>query len=636
MLDNIRDVAKGWVGKLLLALITIPFALFGIDSYLNSAGNNVAVAEIGDKSISAQEYSEALKNLRNRLQSEGKVDQAQLDGPEIKALVLNQLINKQLLADEIQHAKYAISDAQLSTYITGMPEFQKDGKFSQEAYDQVLQQNGITPSRFEAAMRADLLAQQAQDGIAKLGFISNARADNVFKLTNQQRVATVSEIKTKDFINQVKIDPAEVKAYYEQHKNKLVVPEQVKIEFLLLSAASMIGGVKVDDAEIKKFYDENTSKFQGNEQRRASHILIGFGVSATPEQKQQAKEKAESLLATVKKDPSQFEALAVKNSQDPGSAVKGGDLGSFARGAMVKPFEDAAFSMKVNQVSDLVESEFGYHIIKVTEITGQSSDFESLKPQIKAELIFQKAQVAFTEQAENFSNMVYEQSGSLQPAAKAFGGQVQTSGWLSKADGAKYFKNDKIMELVFSDDVLKEKRNTEAVEVSPNNLVSARLLEYKPAAPRSFDEVKSGIEELLKLEAASKLALSKGEAALKSLREGKEVPDLEWIPEVTVDRKNAQGLTELAMNQVFKTNANKLPAYSGIGDAKQGYLLVKVTKVETLALVDDADAKNTANAELKAALESEYLAAYKQSLREKSKVKVNEKLLLGSAATDQP
>ena len=227
--------------------------------------------------------------------------------------------------------------------------------------------------------------------------------------------------------------------------------------------------------------------------------------------------------------------------------------------------------------------------------------------------------------------MVYEQSASLQPAAKAFGGQVQTSDWLSREEGAKFFKNDKIMNLVFSDEVLKDRRNTEAVEVSPNNLVSARLVEYKPAAPRSFDEVKAGIEDLLKLEAASKLALSKGEAALKSLHEGKEVAGIEWIPEVTVDRKNAQGLTELAMNQVFKTNTAKLPAYSGVADTKQGYLLVKVIKVDALAPTD-TEAQKVAKAELNAVLASEYLAAYRQSLREKAKVKVNEKLLLGSTS----
>jgi len=631
MLDQIRTIAQGWVGKALLALITIPFALFGIDSYLSSAGNNATVAKVGGNSISVQAYDNALKNMRNRLQSEGKFEQAQLDSPEVKTLVLDQLINRQLLSDEIRNAKYAISDSQLATYVTGMPEFQKDGKFSQELYDQTLAQNQISPTKFEASMRADLLAQQAQDGIARLGFISNARADEVLKLANQQRVVTVSEIKAKDFVDQVKIKPEEVKAYYEQHKNKLIVPEQVKIEFLSLAPVNFMRNVNVSDDEVKKYYDDNAAKFQGNEQRRASHILIAFGVSATPEQKQQAKVKAEEILAQIKKDPSKFEQLAIKNSQDPGSAIKGGDLGSFGHGAMVKPFEDAAFSLKLNQVSDLVESEFGYHIIKVTEITGKNTDFNSLKLQIKGDLMFQKAKDEFAKQAETFSDLVYTQSGSLEPAAKAFGGQVQKSDWLSRESGTKFFKNnDKIMSLIFSNEVLKDRRNTEAIEISTDNMVSARVVDYKPASPKSFDEVKVGIEALLKLEAASKLAIAKGDAALKDLRNGKNVTDIDWIKEVTVDRKNAQGLTDLAMNQVFKTNAAKLPAYSGLADSKQGYLLVKVIKIDSSSLADE-DAKKAAKAQLNTALANEYIAAYRQSLREKAKVTVNEKLLLSNA-----
>ena len=631
MLDSIRSVATGWVGKALLALITIPFALFGIDSYLSQAGNNVAIAKVNGSDISIQEYSNALQNLRNRLQSEGKVDPADLENPQVKMLVLDQLINQQLLEKEIKSAHYAISDAQLATYITGMPNFQKDGKFSQELYDELLQQNQLTPKKFETSIRADLLAQQAQDGVAKLAFISNARAENTLQLLKQKRVVTVSEIKTKDFIDQVKIDPSEVKAYYEKHKDSLRHPEQVKIEFLTLSASSLVPTIKVDDEEVKKFYNENATKFQGNEQRRASHILIGFGVNATPEQKQAAKAKAEQLLAAVKKNPKSFEELAMKNSQDPGSATKGGDLGSFGRGAMVKPFEDAAFSMKVGQVSDLVESEFGYHIIKLTEITGQSSDFESLKPQIKAELIFQKAQAAFTEKAEAFSNTVYEQSDSLQPAAKAFGSQVQVSDWSTREDVAKFFKSDKFVNAVFSEESLKDRRNTEAIEVSPNNLVAARVLDYKPATPKTFDEVKGGIEALLKLEAAAKLAVAKGEAALKDLRADKEVAGLEWIPEVTVDRKTAQGLTQLAMTQIFKTDISKLPAYSGLADSKQGYLLVKVISVDNSAAGDE-ESVATAKSELNAALADEYLTAYKQSLRVKAKIKVNQRLLMDKNA----
>lgn len=627
MLDSIRGVAQGWVGKLLLALITIPFALFGIDSYLKSAGSNAEVAEVSGESISIQAYDNALKNMRDRLQAQGKVDPAQLDSPEVKAMVLNQLIHQQLLAKEIKDAHFAISDAQLSTYITGMPEFQKEGKFSQELYDQLLSANQLSPVRFEASMRQDLLAQQAQDGIAKLGFLSNARVNQALTQANQKRVVTVAEIKAKDFISQVKADPAEVKSYYDKHKDKLIVPEKVKIEFVLLSAASLISSMKVDDAEIKKYYEENVAKYQGDEQRRASHILIGFSANATSAQKQEAKAKAEEILVQVKKTPKQFESLAAQYSQDPGSATKGGDLGSFGRGAMVKPFEEAAFSMKVDQISELVESEFGYHIIKVTEVTGKSSDFDSIKPQIKGDLMYQKAQMAFAEQAENFSNYVYEHSDSLAPAAKEFNSQVQTSDWISREEGAKFFKNDKIVSQIFSNEVLKDRRNTEAVEVSPNNLVAARVVDYKAAAPRSFDEVKGGIEDFLKNEAASKMAFEKGQAALKALQSGKDVAGLEWIPEVTVSRKQAEGLTELAMKQVFKTPVDKLPSYSGLSDSKQGYLLVKVLRVESPDLSTDEEL-SISKAELEGAIAEEYIAAYKRSLKDKAEVKVNERLLL--------
>jgi peptidyl-prolyl cis-trans isomerase D len=629
MLDNIRTLATGWVGKALLALITIPFALFGIDSYLNNAGGNVSIAEVNGESISVKEYSFALQNLRNRLQAEGKVDPAQLESPQVKQMVLDQLIDKQLLTNEIKDAKFAITESQLATYITGMPEFQANGKFSEEAYYQSLEQNGLTPTKFEAAIRTDLLSQQANDGFGRLGFSVNSRAEHAYKLNYEKRTVSVAEIKNKDFVNQVNIDDNAVKAYYEKHKAKMLLPEKVKIEFVLLSANSLISEITVSEQEIKQFYDENIEKFQVSEERRASHILIGFGVSASAEQKAAAKAKAAGLLEALRKNPTRFEELAFKESQDPGSATKGGDLGSFGRGAMVKPFEDTAFTLKVNQISDLVESEFGFHIIKVTEISGKSVDYKSLSPQIKGDLLFQKAQAKFTEKAEEFSNMVYEQSTSLEPIAKAFGTQVVKSDWFTREEGAKYFKNDKIMNVVFSDEVLKERRNSEAIEISPNNLVSARVVDYEAVKPRTYDEVKGGIKELLTLEAANKLAIAKGSATLKALQAGKNLPDIDWISDVTVDRKDAQGLTDLSMTQVFKTNVKTLPGYSGAADVKQGYLLVRVTDVISPVL-EDVEVKKRATQEFTSALAAEYLRAYKQSLRLKNNVMVNNKLLAGS------
>lgn len=628
MLEAIRAHSQGWLAKLILTLIAVPFALFGIDAYLKNAGSDAAVAKVAGSSVSVVEYRNAMQSLRNKMQSEGQKDLSLLDTPQARLTVLNRLINTRLLNAEAQDSKFKISNEQLSEFVITLPEFQQNGKFSQEVYDKLLTQNQMTPSKFENMMRGELVTQQVRDGIPPLAFATKAVEDRAIKTELQQREVTIAEIKSADFISQVKVDDAEVKAYYEKHKDKFQVPEQVKLEFVRFSANDLIMKMQVTEEDSKRFYNENAAKFQGDEKRRASHILIGFGPGATPEAKAQAKKKAEEILAEVKKNPAKFAELAKKNSQDPGSAEKGGDLGMFGRGAMVKAFEEAAYSMKPGQVSDLVQSEFGFHIIKLTEVSGQAQSYESLKPQIRAELMYQKALAKFSEEAENFNNLVYEQSSSLKPAADNYGLQVQKTDWVSAADGAKFFKNDKLMSLVFSNEVLNDKRNTEAVEVANNTLVAARVVEHKAAAPRSFDEVKAGITDFLKIEKASKLAIDKGNAALASLKQNQAVSNIDWIPAVTVDRKNAQGLTELTMSNVFKIDTTKLPAYTGVSDSKKGFLLIKVVAVHDA----DEDTVKAASADYKAALTAEYGAAYIATLKTKNKVSVNQRLLMGDMA----
>ena len=628
MLEAIRAHSQGWLAKLILTLIAVPFALFGIDAYLKNAGSDAAVAKVAGSSVSVVEYRNAMQSLRNKMQSEGQKDLSLLDTPQARLTVLNRLINTRLLNAEAQDSKFKISNEQLSEFVITLPEFQQNGKFSQEVYDKLLTQNQMTPSKFENMMRGELVTQQVRDGIPPLAFATKAVEDRAIKTELQQREVTIAEIKSADFISQVKVDDAEVKAYYEKHKDKFQVPEQVKLEFVRFSANDLIMKMQVTEEDSKRFYNENAAKFQGDEKRRASHILIGFGPGATPEAKAQAKKKAEEILAEVKKNPAKFAELAKKNSQDPGSAEKGGDLGMFGRGAMVKAFEEAAYSMKPGQVSDLVQSEFGFHIIKLTEVSGQAQSYESLKPQIRAELMYQKALAKFSEEAENFNNLVYEQSSSLKPAADNYGLQVQKTDWVSATDGAKFFKNDKLMSLVFSNEVLNDKRNTEAVEVANNTLVAARVVEHKAAAPRSFDEVKAGITDFLKIEKASKLAIDKGNAALASLKQNQAVSNIDWIPAVTVDRKNAQGLTELTMSNVFKIDTTKLPAYTGVSDSKKGFLLIKVVAVHDA----DEDTVKAASADYKAALTAEYGAAYIATLKTKNKVSVNQRLLMGDMA----
>ncbi|MDF0376910.1 SurA N-terminal domain-containing protein [Methylophilus sp. YYY-1] len=627
MLEALRKHTQGWMAKIILALIVVPFALFGIDSYLNQAGGQVAVAKVDGQKISLQEYSNAVENARNYMQSQGqKVDTALLESPAFKQSVLEGIITRRLIEGAIHDYRFKISDEQLSQHILGMPEFQSNGKFSEETYNQLLTQNKLTPAKFEQSIRKDLAVQQVREGLSNLVFMPKKVAEQSLMSEFEQREVSVTDIKVADFMNQVTVTPEQVQAYYNQHKTKFIAPAKVKLQFALLSAAGLMGQVSVTDQEVKQYYDENAAKFQGNEQRQASHILIGFNSTATPAEKAAAKEKAESILKQVKANPKSFEKLAIEFSQDTGSAGKGGDLGSFGRGAMVKPFEDAAFSMKVGDISDLVESEFGYHIIKLTGITGESSDFDSMKLKIKAELLFQKAQAKYAELADDFGNTVYEQSGSMEPAVKKFNLQLQSSPAMSKDEVAKFFKSDRFASLVFSDDVLKDKRNTEAVEVSPNNLVSARVVEYSPEAPRSFDEVKAGIEGLLKAEAADKLVQQKGEALLAELKAGK-ASNADWITPVTVDRRNAQGLSDGVMRNVFKVNTHTLPAYYGFNEANKGYTVIKVIAVNQ-KLKDQPDVADRAFKVYQMALGAEMSHAYVASLKAKKDIQFNAKVLL--------
>ena len=632
MLELIRHYSQSWLAKAILALIAVTFGLFGIDTYLTGAGQNAAVAKLGDQSISLVEYGNAMERARTRLLSQSQnLDPALLDTPEFKQSILEELMMKRLVQTEAESERFKISDEQLNQYILSAPELQEDGKFSQELYQQALEQSGQTAGQLEAGIRSDLLGQQVHDDIAKLAFATESVAELATKFQYESRTVSTAEMKVADFKSDVAVSDDEAKQYYEKHQAKFNEPEKVKIDFVLLSAAGLLKEVSVSDDRVREFYDQNLQRFQGDEKREASHILISFGVSATDEDKAAAKSKADELHAILQTNPERFEELATKHSQDPGSATKGGSLGSFGRGMMVKPFEDAVFSMQENQISDVVESEFGYHIIRLDGVTGSASSYEDMKPKIKAELLFQEAQIKYASLTEEFSNIVYEQSGSLEPVAEAFKLNIQKTDWLSRKDALEYFKNSsRFVDQIFSDTVIKDKRNTDAEEVSPNNMVAARVTEYQAEKPQSFEEVKDLIVEVIKLEKSIKLAEEKGAAVLTKLQNNEEETSLEWIPEVTVDRKNAQGLTEAVMSRVFTVNADSVPAYTGFIDAERAYVFVKVSEVLN-PLAEDEGMKQIAKQAYESAMARAYVDAYGLSLKEKTDIRINAQLLQSNA-----
>ena len=623
MLDKFRSYAQTKAAQVILALVLIPFALFGIDSYLNQAGNNLSIAKVDGYKIALPEYNRAIENVRNRMMSEGKkVDPAMFDSFEFKESVVDGLITKQLINNDIKKSQFKITDQQLSQYIIGMPDFQKAGKFSQELYDKVLQNNQLNPKKFEESIRNDLLIQQVRDGLQKLTFIPPNNLTETLKATSQQREVTVAEFKTKEYMAKANISEKDMQAFYDQNKSKFLAPEQVKAEFVVFSLTSILPSIAVSEDEVKAFYKTNADKYQNQQQREASHILIAASKNAAPAEKAKAKAKAEDVLGQIKKNPKQFEELATKYSQDPESAKKGGDLGAFGRGMMVKPFDDAVFSMKVNEISGIVESDFGYHIIKLTKVIGEGGGFDAIKPQIKAELIYQKAQDKYAALAEDFSNKVYEQSSSLDVVSKKFNLPIQKTDWISRNESDKFFKNEALMNALYSKESIKDRRNTEAIEVTPNNLISARVVDYKAQSTKPFAEVKKSIEDYLKFEAAKKLVATEGEAALKSVADASR--KIDWQATVLVDRKNTKGLSQAVTNHAYKMPTDKLPSYSGFVDGNNGYVIVKVSKV-AFPNDDNEENKKEFASSYTEALSSEYLSAYLKGLKAKSSVSVNQK-----------
>ena len=623
MLDKFRSYAQTKAAQVILALVLIPFALFGIDSYLNQAGKNLSIAKVDGYKIALPEYNRAIENVRNRMMSEGKkVDPAMFDSFEFKESVVDGLITKQLINNDIKKSQFKITDQQLSQYIIGMPDFQKDGKFSQELYDKVLQNNQLNPKKFEESIRNDLLIQQVRDGLQKLTFIPPNNLTETLKATSQQREVTVAEFKTKEYMAKANISEKDMQTFYDQNKSKFLAPEQVKAEFVVFSLTSILPSITVSEDEVKAFYKTNADKYQNQQQREASHILIAASKNAAPAEKAKAKAKAEDVLGQIKKNPKQFEELATKYSQDPESAKKGGDLGAFGRGMMVKPFDDAVFSMKVNEISGIVESDFGYHIIKLTKVIGEGGGFDAIKPQIKAELIYQKAQDKYAALAEDFSNKVYEQSSSLDVVSKKFNLPIQKTDWISRNESDKFFKNEALMNALYSKESIKDRRNTEAIEVTPNNLISARVVDYKAQSTKPFAEVKKSIEDYLKFEAAKKLVATEGEAALKSVADASR--KIDWQATVLVDRKNTKGLSQAVTNHAYKMPTDKLPSYSGFVDGNNGYVIVKVSKV-AFPNDDNEENKKEFASSYTEALSSEYLSAYLKGLKAKSSVSVNQK-----------
>ena len=596
MLETIRQATQTWLAKAILVVITVPFALWGIESYVRTDPKLDSVAKVGKVEISQNEFNEAVRGQIEQMKRQfgGQVDTNLLDTPEMRKSMLDSLIDQKLFAQVALSSGATVSDAALRERIASEAPFQRDGQFSPEQYQLYLKSQGMSAVAFENLVRKDLERNQFAGSLLNTHFVSNASVEAYRAASEQAREVSVVNFTPEQFNANVKITTEQAKAEYEKNKANYTIPEQVRAEYVELSADALAPTITVPPEEVKAFYEANASRFIQKEERKASHILINAAKDAKEDVKKAAKAKADEVFALAKKDPKSFAELAKKYSQDPGSANNGGDLGCFGRGQMVKPFEDAAFGAKKDELVGPVLSDFGYHIIVVKDIRPEKGkSLAEATPEIEGELKKAKASRKFAEISEKFANAAYEQSGSLKGAADVAGLTIRQSPWMSKTGGIPPFNNPKLSAALFSDEVLKNKRNTEAVDIGQNTLVVARLLELKPSTVRPFEEVEKGIVAKLTREEAGKLAKKEGETRLAQAKEGK--GDVKWPAALAVSRANPGGLFPHIIDAALKADTSKLPVVVGVENPAGGYSLVQISKVVEPSAADEAKLKSIKN-----------------------------------------
>ena len=622
MFDLVHKYKK--LVTIILGLIAITFATWGIESYTSMRGGREVVATVNGMDISVREFQDELQRQQDQLRQilGQNFDAAELDTPESRRAVLDRLITERLVASEASRHNLTVSDDSLVDAIHSIPAFKDaQGNFSRTSYEQVLrtQNPPMSPAQFESRLRYDLALAQIARAVGEAAIPSRTVTERLAALETQRREIAEARIPAQQFLPQVKVDEAQAKAYYDANKEEFRTPERIKAEYVMLSAEAIAAQESVAPDEVRKQWE------------------TAYGPKLR--EKEEARKKAQAIAAEVRKNPEAFAEVAKRESQDPGTKDNGGDLGFNPRGSFVKPFEDALYRMKPGQVSDVVESEFGFHVIRLTGIQKKdgkeerrashilvtapvdAKPFDALRGEIEADIKKSRATKRYSEAADDFRNVVYEQFDSLKPAAERFNLKIQTTGWISRSSNQELgaLDNPKLIAALFSGDSLQAKRNTDAIEVAPATLVAARVLEHQPAAERKFEEVRADIIEMLRRRQAAELAHNDGTAKLGALRNGADA-GVKWGQPRTVSRREAQGLTAEVMRQVMSADTARLPAYIGVPAGDAGFLLLKVSKVIE---GDPRQAGNRPAALLGAAQYDAYVA----SLREQADIDINQRNL---------
>ena len=582
MLQAFRD-HKRWLMFIAMVLIIPSFVVTGIYSYNRMTQADNSIAKVGEDSITPEMFDRAKREQleRYRQQMGEQFRAGMLDTPQAREAILRMLMDESAVSQMVAKEYVDVSEAQAISLIKNADALKKDGQFSPELYERFLQSQGKSDQQFVNEIRRDLAKETLLTGVTATYPVPPAVVEHLHKIITEQREIQTMIFNVDQYLGDVKVTPEEVRAYYDQHQKEFLAEEHMTAEYVVLSPDDFKAGIKPNEEEVRGYYEQNKKQFTTPEERRASHILIAFG-----EDKEASKKKAEEVLAKVKANPADFAKLAKEFSIDNGSAQQGGDLDFFPRGMMVKPFEDATFSAKKGDIVGPIESDFGWHIIYVTDIRPSAiRPFEAVRSDIEAEYIGQMALREFSEKAEDFTNIVYEQADSLEPVAKKFGLTIHKADNVTRAGVAdpelKPLFNEHVIDNLYGDECLKEKRNSSAVEVGSNKLVAARVVKYYPTAVRPFDEVKAEIADGMKLRKAAELAKAAGEKKLAEVRDSKSLDG--FSAPVWVSRQRLLGHPAELVDRLVALPADKLPTYTGMAVEGGAYIIgfVKAAKVET-------------------------------------------------------
>ncbi len=588
MLSTIRNKATSLISYILIGAICLSFALWGINSYFEGAAQ-VDVASVNGDEITYDYYQNQLRARQQQMRQmfQNNLPEGYFETPAFKRQTVEQMVNEVLLNQIIEDRRYTLNDGDLAIRIKANQAFHTDGEFDDERYRRLLASNNWTVQTFENSQRSQGAFDLIEQALSSSYQIDDQELNDILKLQKQKRYAEYFIVETNKF--EPRITDEEIQKQYEDFADLYKTQEQMKIDYVELSAEQLVDEQPLEDDEIATYFEENKTGFSKPEVRKASHILIK-PVDDSAEADQKALRRAADILENINAGED-FAELAKQNSDDKGSANNGGDLGIITPGVMVKPFEEAVFALQQDQISDPVKSEFGYHIIKLTEFTPeQIPPLEELKTEIEEKIKNDRAVELFVEQAETFKNLVFESPESLQPIADELGLEIEESDWFTRSNGAGVANDANVRNMAFSDVVLQDNLNGDAVEVGENKLIALRKNDYKPSEAKPLDQVKSQIEILLKGRKAKEMADQKGEELLAQLKDGSlKLEDMVKAQEYSLidlaeTRDGAQAGSEQTISQaVFEQPRPKdnEPVFGGVS-LGEGYAVYRLTKVEDI------------------------------------------------------